>query len=588
MLRYIDVHFYFFRAFFTAFVLYRPLSVVKNKKEWYTSNAQVHAFSQLCNPFCRGDFKVLKVLIADDEELIRQLIKRLVDWDALGLELVAEAENGYEAYDLLVQYSPDIAIVDIRMPGFDGLTLARKIHKVNPNISFMLVSGYQEFEYAKKALELGVKDYILKPIRKEDLTRNLIRIRDAIQNANEAKASHDRIRSIAERTSARVRFQFLKDVVIHKTPSDTFFIPLINHEYSFHFSEGVFQFVFCKSSGSAAKQGLPPFDYNSLSGLFSAHLSSLCYDLESFFFNQRLVCLMNYPAAQGAVVQESLKKVYEFSKTVPAFYGYAPFTIAVGKVVNKLELLQEALCSAEACLDSRFFIGAGKLLTAGNREPAASMQDLISKNDELKFNELLDLNDGEHLKKWIQDILSRPFTCGGSTAPVTELSCHIVSLFRRQEGKLLWQKNKAPTDWEELYDHIYSADYPSEITGMFNNFVDAWYDTDISGSSAYVRFAKEYIEKNYKKNIRLADIAQAENLNPSYLSRIFREETGKTFSDYLTFFRMQIAKELLCNISVNISEVAVEVGYCDSKHFSKSFKKVVGITPKEYRNLHAC
>ena len=123
---------------------------------------------------------MLKVLIADDEELVRQLIKRLVDWEALGLEVVAEAGNGYEAYDLLVEHVPDIAIIDIRMPGFDGLTLIRKTRELNLDVRFILISGYKQFEYAHEALMMGVRNYILKPIRKDELTQNLIQIRDDI------------------------------------------------------------------------------------------------------------------------------------------------------------------------------------------------------------------------------------------------------------------------------------------------------------------------------------------------------------------------------------------------------------------------
>lgn len=531
---------------------------------------------------------MIRVLIADDEELIRKLIKRLVDWDALGMEVVAEAGDGYTAYNLMVEYEPDIVIADIRMPGIDGLNLARKIHKINPNIAFMLVSGYQEFEYAQEALKLCIKDYILKPIRKDELTGSLSRIRDAILNANKTKASHDEIRFLAERISARMRLQFLKDIVIHHMDSQGFSIGQINHEYGYHFSEGLFQFIFFKCSGSSKKETLPPLDDGYLYGSLAAKLLPLCYDVEHFFYNHKLCILMNYPEERRTAIQRKTEEFCAFIKNSPAFWGYAPFTTAMGNSVKSVSSLQNALLSAADCLDSRFFLGPGRFLTAEREQVRPFKEELILKSDERRFYELLELHNGAYFKQWTSEMLSRAFAHPERPSLVTELSCSIAEMFRGQEKTPSSHPIEALSSWETLYDSIHAADYRTELEDAFHILIDTWYNTEDVGVCAYVRFAKEYIQKNYKKNIRLTDIAQAENLNPSYLSRIFKETTGKTFSDYLTFYRMEIAKELLRDISVNISEVALAVGYCDSKHFSKSFKKVVGITPKEYRNLHAC
>lgn len=150
---------------------------------------------------------------------------------------------------------------------------------------------------------------------------------------------------------------------------------------------------------------------------------------------------------------------------------------------------------------------------------------------------------------------------------------------RREEG--------ADTTRMNIYQRIACADSQEELFALIFSVVDERYDTNGSGGSAYVRFAKEYIKEHYKSDIRLSEIARIGNVNSAYLSRIFREEVGETFSDYLICYRIQAAKKLLCDISINVSEVAEQVGYSDVKHFSKSFKKVVGISPKDYRKLHA-
>ena len=117
---------------------------------------------------------MLKIMIADDEDKICQLIYKLIDWSSMRMEVIGIAHNGIEALDLAKEYHPDIAITDIRMPGLDGLEFIEKAKEVDPNLEFIIISGYQQFEYAKKAIKYGVSDYLLKPIKKEELIGTLI------------------------------------------------------------------------------------------------------------------------------------------------------------------------------------------------------------------------------------------------------------------------------------------------------------------------------------------------------------------------------------------------------------------------------
>lgn len=530
---------------------------------------------------------MLKVLIADDEELVRQLIKRLVDWQSLELEIVAEAENGYQAYDLLVEYVPDIAIVDIRMPGFDGLMLIRKTRELNLNIHFMLISGYKQFEYAHEALTLGVQDYILKPIRREELTQNLIHIRDSILAANEIQETHARLCSAAEFSSSKLRSHFFKDIVLYQADSSDFTIPQINQEYGFRFSEGVFQFLLCKENGGYRQTNTIKYDKSRLSEMFKDALAALCYDIECCYFNHRLYYLLNYSPEYAIAIRTAIKEIFRSIPSTLSLQSCQAFTLAFGISVTQISVLSQALSSAQSSLDRRFFLGGGQLLSPVTASPAITLADLINESDERKFSELFDLGDSENMKKWILTVLSRAFVHEEAPSLLVALSCRLVDMFFGNATKSHRQSDRLDDLKAGVYQSIARADNRNDLAAILSSMVDDWYEINSATGNVYVRFAKEYIKENYQSNIRLSEIAQAESINPAYLSRIFSEETGETFSDYLIRYRIQIAKELLHNITINVSEVAERVGYNDVKHFSSSFKKIVGISPKDYRKLHA-
>nr|WP_326183719.1 response regulator [uncultured Oscillibacter sp.] len=544
---------------------------------------------------------MLKVLIADDEELIRQLLKRLIDWESLGLEIVAEASNGFEAFDLLVEYTPDIAIVDIRMPGFDGLTLVRKTLELNINVRFILVSGYKQFEYAHEALTMGIQDYLLKPIRKEELIQNLTHVRDSILSANESRAAHAKLHSIAERSAGRARFQFLKDISCNagvqrplRLPSwasgkEELSLQWLNSEYHLHLQEGVFQIVICKESGQLKQAAPAAYDSSCLIQLFTNALSPLCYDVVCSVFNHRLCCLLNYEnsSSQKATVSAVLKGLFQQLQAAKSLQAGCPFTMGVGIPVSTPVALLQTLRSASVCLDRRLLYGAGQVFTMSGALPPVTLFDLICEADERRFSELFDLNDGESLKRWLLSVLTRAFSSEENLSLVIELSYQLVDMFYKRAKNMRRRDDSDESTKENIYERIACADTRGEIAALLCAMVDERYDMTSLSGSAHVRFAKEYIKENYGADIRLSEIAKAGNINPAYLSRIFSEESGETFSDYLIHYRMQIAKDLLCDISINVSEVAERVGYGDVKHFSKTFKKIVGISPRDYRRLHA-
>ena len=156
---------------------------------------------------------MLRVLIADDESKVCQLIEKLVDWDALGMEVVAVAENGIEALEKIKEFHPDIVITDIRMPGYDGLDLIRLGKEEAPKAEFVIISGYRHFEYAQMAIRYGVNAYLLKPIKKDELTETLKRLSTRFRVQTEQLSQEEKTRLAIRSDEKNLRQAFLQDLV---------------------------------------------------------------------------------------------------------------------------------------------------------------------------------------------------------------------------------------------------------------------------------------------------------------------------------------------------------------------------------------
>ena len=176
---------------------------------------------------------MLRVLIADDESKVCQLIEKLVDWDALGMEVVAVAENGIEALEKIKEFHPDIVITDIRMPGYDGLDLIRLGKEEAPKAEFVIISGYRHFEYAQMAIRYGVNAYLLKPIKKDELTETLKRLSTRFRAQTEQLSQEEKTRLAIRSDEKNLRQAFLQDLV-GRRKKETLSQPLLEINREFH------------------------------------------------------------------------------------------------------------------------------------------------------------------------------------------------------------------------------------------------------------------------------------------------------------------------------------------------------------------
>ena len=529
---------------------------------------------------------MLKVLIADDEELIRQLIKHLVPWDELGLQIVGEADNGYAAYDCILDEKPDIAVLDIRMPGFNGLELIHKIREAGLDIYFILVSGYKQFEYAHEAMELGIRDYLLKPIKKADLVQNLEKARDSILSKRQIAAEQVNMQQEFQKSRERLRLRLIQDLPYS---GETYSIESLNQEFHFQFREGLFQFcIFHLTPPAQTITQDWAEDLSALGSLMKPFFKEACFDWETSCTKHEIVALLNYEPQRSAEIMKWLRGLLLRWGDQRGNLWMSTLTIAVGRPFADTARLRPELAYTWKCMRARPLCRPERIIYGEKMPPETrSVHDVLTDPMLREFSGLVEVGQTKELKNWVAALYTEAFHGTDPLAPtlLSELTGEVI----RQYQKLL-RKLHGSTETFDAAPYLArcsDADELGELTRALNDMIDTQQDSGTSQNNAFVRYAKEYVKTHYGESIHLTAIAANSNVHPAYLSRIFKEETGENFSDYLIGYRMQVAKELLRDISINISEVAERGGYCDSKHFGKSFKAAVGLTPKDYRKLYA-
>lgn len=238
---------------------------------------------------------MLKVLIADDEEKICQLIIKLINWEEMGLKIAATASNGIEALEQAKICKPEILITDIRMPGIDGMELIRKVKEKLPDTEIIIISGYRHFEYAQTAIRYGVRNYLLKPIKKEELRDTLQKIADIYREKNEQLNFEERVRLALKNDAGKLRTSFISRMIYGDRERENIIsLKELNNQYHFHFREGVFQVAAIKFDHVNHNDSCISFLADKAAGLALQYLEPVCFDHEVYAEFSTFYLLLNF------------------------------------------------------------------------------------------------------------------------------------------------------------------------------------------------------------------------------------------------------------------------------------------------------
>lgn len=535
----------------------------------------------------------IKVFLVEDEMVIRRGIKNSIDWEKEGYIFCGEASDGELAYPMIIKEKPDILITDIRMPFMDGLELCKLVKKELPNIKILILSGYDEFDYAKEAIRLGVTEYLLKPISSGKLLEALNGVSESIRREKEDK---DLVRKYMEEMRENTEHEkqkfFEQMIAGNLSMADAL---ETGKKYEMNLSAGMYNLLLFRFTlGEENRKS------GELLGEAEYAIEKLTERLEYVFEFQRgvegwaFLLMADNEEQMSERVKELSKDLEEIMKN----YSTIAYFGGIGQPVARLRELEESFREAERALVARFTMELNRIISVEDIRMAQNVDTLddieitsfgeiektrtmlekfLNNGAEDEIDEFVDVYINELPEENLKSVLMRQYI-------IMDAYIVMMSFCEKIEGI----EGEMQAQSEELKNSMKTIQTLEEIKNyirMLLKKIIGVRDT-ISGRrySDIIEIAKDQIRKTYMSDeISLNTIAAEVGMSPSYFSSIFSKEMGKTFVEYLTEIRMDRAKELLMCSSMKTSEIGYEVGYKDPHYFSYIFKKTQNCTPKEFR-----
>lgn len=538
---------------------------------------------------------MLKVLIADDEEKICQLIEKLIDWEALGLKVAAVASNGVDAVKKIMEYSPDIVITDIRMPGIDGMELIERTRKICPDTEIIIISGYRHFEYAQKAIRYGVRNYLLKPIRKVELRETLEKIVDICRERNEQMDFEERVRLALKNDAEKLRTGFISQLIYgsrerNENPS----IEAVNAQFHFRFREGAFQILGIRFDRIGRDDNCISFLADRATDIIRQFLGSLCFDAELYVECSNLYVLLNYSKEKQKHIRRGIRQMFDGLKQQESILKGMEITVGVGRMTDCISELRSSLLDARFMLQQRLIAGAGRILEIGEHGRVTS--GFVDSEGFGRFNRdmeraLESLNTME-VRKVICGLLDQLSSYDGMTGyealQMSREVCNHYIFCMKNRSIYVENESKFVENFSRESEECVSMD---ELFHLLLRTICRSFDTAVEAKRAEdnrpMRLAKKYIQENYSKPLTLEEVSAKAGFAPGYFSTLFKKETGTAFLEYVQSVRMESAKKLLTTTTDSMYVVSEKVGYNDVKYFTKCFAKYTGLKPGEYRKIYS-
>jgi two-component system response regulator YesN len=525
----------------------------------------------------------LNVLLIDDERLIRDLLRRCISWSEMRMRIVGEAGTAEEALELVDRLVPDIIFTDICMPAMDGIEFSRQVLLKYPFIKIVIVTGYDEFDYAKRSIKAGVSDFILKPIDDEEISRVLKNLKNRIRVEKAQQDEYRRVKKQLEENLPYLRERFLNELLINKITEAQFYKQLgyyqIEVQSSFY-QAAVVEMVF--SGNDVGEEERLMLRFRVMEQIKVMMKDEKCYQ---FFFdpNQRIVVLYN-----GALEQEMLGCCEHIQNTILKQYPIS-FGVGIGtsRCSNEIRDTYREACEA---LKYQILLGKNQIICFAdiNLETSAQSNFQDESLDMFSFylKAGLELQALESLKD-LYRMNDENKTCDIETIRVAAV--HVIAIIFKVLAEAGANIAEIREDTSDPYAVVFRMDTYPEVKIFLENLTRQTIQTiqllRNRKANKAVKEIESYLIQHYADpELSLADVAKAHFLNPSYLSRIFKQNNGQTFVEYLTRIRMEKAIRLLTETNLKAYEIAERVGITNPYYFSICFKKFTGKSVHEYKN----
>ncbi len=529
-----------------------------------------------------------RILLVDDEALIREAVSENVKWEEYGYELAGSCENGREALEFIEKNPVDVVLTDICMPYMDGMELSEKLSEGYPSIKIIILSGYDDFDYAKKAIKYGVKEYLLKPITAEEMGEALLALKAEMDKEKKTE------RKIWELESAYRKGQELlySDTLLH----------LIRGSKADEESCKELEKIGLNLDSAVYRVAIVELDIYARSGKLdekrkreSALMAFVLHNISQEMVQQSKVgevcqgkdhrTYILFHSNKPALLRQAVKDICNEIISQMNRIMQLAVNIGLGSCVTETEKIYISYEEAEEALEYHYVLGGNHVMEMEEireEKRPADVEGLLNGialhvkgNDIGKIEE-----DFGILEKELRECRCDRQRAGVILQRVVDMVDELCRASEMENGQRLACK-------EEILKKALNAGDLEEAAELLNTYcIETAGKLDSQknvGGKKYAVLAMDYIEKNYGDcDLSLHSVCSYLNISSSRFSTIFKQATGTTFMDVLIGCRMQKAKELLENIDMKNYEIAERVGFNDSHYFSIAFKKITGKTPTEY------
>lgn len=531
--------------------------------------------------------KKYSVMFVDDEELVYDVMIKKMNWEEMGFEVKGYAHNGVEALEMAEEINPDVVMTDIKMPYMDGLTMTRKLKKIFPDIRVIILSGFDEFEFAKEAIRLEAEEYLLKPIDAEELRKVFARVKESLDKELDERRNIDKLEQYYLNSLPQLQNNFymtLLDGSIEQGLIDKY-----ASDYQIQL-KGPFYVVSVLHISYLEKMGeemeVAPF-------MLSIFVQKMLEEQLEDKWNSKILSYLGDVVVVSQLEDSNMINYYtdymDRMCKMAERVCKAIVTVGIGYVVENPVDIANAYQEAKNAVAHRAILGRGR---------AINILEVAQKKNEGKnrvegkasANIIKAIRLGEY-----EDIVNAAEGfCTEISKDGTSLQMYRICLMKlaTELMELLdqysIQMGEMSSEFDGLISDLYKEDCIDDIKERLiqscKQIADSISEKRQDSRLSFVTAAEEYVKENYDDpDLGIESICEHLNVSSSYFSTAFKKATGKTFINYLTDYRMDCAVKMLDTSEYKSYEIADKVGYSDPNYFSYAFKKKYGVSPSKYR-----
>lgn len=530
---------------------------------------------------------MFNLIIVEDEDITRLGLRDCVSWEDYDINVVFEASDGLEALQFIEQNHVDIVLTDVKMPLMDGIELVERIRENNKNIKVIFISGHWDMQYLKSAFHLEAIDYILKPIIPKELHNMLTKVTQLCIQEQQQEELFNEIKDKLEQSMPVLRERFFSELINERYYSkeevierSSFLEIILNPNDYYCVMTLVYnpEFIDEKSAKNITLRLIP------IREILEEELKK--FNAYCINENNNELCIIiqfDSPVEHEQMIDLAKRLKSTVNHSVSEF-----ITIGIGKVLQGIENIGESYRQSLHAAEQSVFLGNNNVIHIADVEKVSRKVGYYSTKDITDIINYVRTGKSEEIKKSVSALFRRlKQNPKIHISYVRNICLELIVTINLQlmEYKVIREDENQEYTWEELFTILNIDEIQEWITNQMVQACEKILSVQTNTSNNIVYMIKKAVEENFCENISIQNLADELFLTPNHLYMLFKKETGETFNQYLTRYRMEKAKEYLSEPKYKLYQITEMVGYSDSDYFTKLFKKHTNYTPSRYREL---